>query len=65
MPLNCGVIKKTSLYMAHIKRDELISWLDALEQKPFSRVAPIDETVEAFDPLYRGFVPEDYVFLLE
>ena len=32
---------------------DLIPWLDAQERKPFSRVAPIDETVEAFDPLHR------------
>ena len=31
----------------------MIAWLDAQEQKPFLRVAGIDETVEAFDPLYR------------
>ena len=47
--------------MAHINRDELSSWLNAQEQIPFSRVAPIDESVEAFDPLHRGFVAEDYV----
>ena len=39
---------------------DLIAWLDAQERKPFSRVAPIDETVEAFDPLHRGFVAEDF-----
>ena len=33
---------------------DLIAWLDAQERKPFSRVAPIDETVEAFDPLNRA-----------
>ena len=33
---------------------DLIAWLDAQERKPFSRVAPIDETVEAFDPLSRA-----------
>ena len=38
---------------ANINRHDLIAWLDAQEQKPFLRVAPIDETVEAFDPLYR------------
>ena len=39
---------------------DLIAWLDAQERKPFSRVAPIDEIVEAFDPLHRGFVAEDF-----
>ena len=39
---------------------DLIAWLDAQERKPFSRVAPMDETVEAFDPLHRGFVAEDF-----
>ena len=38
----------------------LIAWLDAQERKPFSIVAPIDEIVEAFDPLHRGFVAEDF-----
>ena len=33
---------------------DLIAWLDAQERKPFSRVASIDETVEAFDPLKRA-----------
>ena len=32
---------------------DLIAWLDNQERKPFSTVAPIDETVEAFDPLHR------------
>ena len=39
---------------ANINQRDLITWLDAQEQKPFLRVAPIDETVEAFDPLHRG-----------
>ena len=30
---------------------DLIAWLDAQERKPFSRVAPTDAIVEAFDPL--------------
>ena len=34
-------------------QEDLIACLDDQEQKPFLRVAPIDETVEAFDPLYR------------
>ena len=38
---------------ANINRRDLIAWLGAREQKPFLRVAPRDETVEAFDPLYR------------
>ena len=37
---------------ANINRQDLISWLDAQEQKPFLKVFPLDETVEAFDPLY-------------
>ena len=37
---------------ANINQQDLIAWLDAQEQKPFLRVAPIDETVEVFDPLY-------------
>ena len=37
---------------ANINQQDLIAWLDAQEQKPFLRVDPIDETVEAFDPLY-------------
>ena len=39
---------------ADINQQDLIAWLDAdaQEQKPFLRVVPIDETVEAFDPLY-------------
>ena len=56
---------KISLYMArpqrrqrgvfanaNINQQDLIAWLDAQEQKPFLRVAPLEETVEAFDPLY-------------
>ena len=38
---------------ANINQRDLIAWLDAQEQKPFLRVAPIDETAEAFDPLHR------------
>ena len=37
---------------ANINQQNLIAWLDAQEQKPFLRVAPIEQTVEAFDPLY-------------
>ena len=37
---------------ANISQRDLIAWLDAQEQKPFLRVAPINETVEAFDPLH-------------
>ena len=37
---------------ANINQQDLIAWLNAQEQKHFLRVAPIDETVEAFDPLY-------------
>ena len=37
----------------NISRRDLIAWLDAQEQKPFLRVAPRHETVEAFDPLHR------------
>ena len=37
---------------ANINQQDLIAWLDTQEQKPFLRVAGIDETVEAFDPLY-------------
>ena len=36
-----------------ISQRDLIAWLDAQEQKPFLRVAPRNETVEAFDPLHR------------
>ena len=39
---------------------DLIAWLDVQERKPFSRVAPIDETVEAFDSLHRGLGTEDF-----
>ena len=38
---------------ANINQHDLIVWLDAQEQKPFLRVAPRNETVEAIDPLYR------------
>ena len=34
------------------KKQDLIAWLDAQEQKPFLRVALLEETVEDFDPLY-------------
>ena len=37
---------------SNISRRELIAWLDEQEQKPFSRVSPIHETVQAFDHLY-------------
>ena len=47
--------------MASPRRQEaLIAWLDAQEQKPFLRVAPIDETVEAFDPLHRRRGADDF-----
>ena len=39
---------------------DLIAWLDEQEQKPFLRVAPIDKSVEAFDPLHRGRVADDF-----
>ena len=45
---------------ANINQRDLIAWLDAQEQKPFLRVAPIDETVEAFDPLHRGRGDDDF-----
>ena len=38
---------------SNISQRDLIAWLDAQEQKLFLRVAPRDETVEAFDPLHR------------
>ena len=38
---------------SNISQRDLIAWLDAQEQKPFLRVAPRNETVEAFDPLHR------------
>ena len=37
---------------ANINQQDLIAWLDAQEPKPLMRVAPLEETVEAFDPLY-------------
>ena len=39
---------------------DLIAWLDAQEQKPFSIVAPTDAIVEAFDPLLRRWGAEDF-----
>ena len=39
---------------------DLIAWLDAQEQKPFSRVALIDAIVEAFDPLLNRLGAEDF-----
>ena len=39
---------------------DLIAWLDAQERKPFSRVAPTDEIVEAFDPLLNRLGAEDF-----
>ena len=39
---------------------DLIAWLDDQEQKPFLRVAPMDETVEAFDPLHRRCGADDF-----
>ena len=58
---------------ANIKRQDLIASLDAQEQKPFLRAAPIDETVEVFDPLYNepevapplGLLPQRIVDLYE
>ena len=52
---------KISLYMARPwRQEELIAWLDDQEQKPFLRVAPIDETVETFDPLHRRRGADDF-----
>ena len=45
---------------ANTNQHDLIAWLDAQEQKPFSRVAPIDETIEAFDPLHRRRGADDF-----
>ena len=42
------------------RQEDLIAWLDDQEQKPFLRVAPIDETVEAFDPLHRRRGADDF-----
>ena len=39
---------------------DLIAWLDTQERKPFSRVAPTDEIVAAFDPLLRRRGAEDF-----
>ena len=39
---------------------DLIAWLDAQEQKLFSRVAPTDAIVEAFDPLLNRLGAEDF-----
>ena len=67
MPQNLWCTKSKSLYIyiwpdpgddssvflkTLISQQDLIAWLDTQEQKYFLRVAPIDETVEAFDPLY-------------
>ena len=38
---------------SNISQRDLIVWLDTQEQKPCLRVAPRNETVEAFDPLHR------------
>ena len=38
---------------SNISQRDLIAWLDAQEQQPFLRVAPRNETVEAFHPLHR------------
>ena len=47
--------------MARLWRQEgLIAWLDDQEQKPFLRVAPIDKSVEAFDPLHRRRGADDF-----
>ena len=40
---------KISVYMA-----DLNAWIDVQLRKPFAQVAPTDETVKAFDPLYTG-----------
>ena len=45
---------------SNISQRELITWLDAQEQKPFLRVAPRNETVEAFDPLNRERGDDDF-----
>ena len=37
---------------SNISQRDLIAWLDAQEQKPFLRVAPRNETVDACDPLH-------------
>ena len=54
---------------ANINRQDLIAWLDAQEQKPFLRVASLDETVEGFDALYNepevGPLPQRIVDLYE
>ena len=39
---------------------DLIAWLDAQEQKPFSRVASPDAIVETFDPLLNRLGVEDF-----
>ena len=36
----------------NINKQDLIAWLDTQDQIPVLRVAPLEETVEAFDPLY-------------
>ena len=43
-----------------ISQRELIAWLDTQEQKLFLRVAPRNETVEAFDPLHRERGVDDF-----
>ena len=45
---------------SNISQRNLIAWLDAQEQKPFLRVAPRNETVEAFDPLNRERGDDDF-----
>ena len=45
---------------SNIRQREMIAWLDAQEQKPFLRVAPRNETVEAFDPLHRERGVDDF-----
>ena len=45
---------------SNISQRELIAWLDTQEQKPFLRVAPRNETVEAFDPLHRERGVDDF-----
>ena len=39
---------------------DLIAWLDAEEQTPFSRVASPDAIVEIFDPLINRLGVEDF-----
>ena len=42
------------------RQEDLIAWLGDQEQKPFLRISPIDESVAAFDPLYRRRGADDF-----